>query len=267
MRIDTREDRTGTTRRHFLRATAAVGAAAVLEGAPATAQGTQFEIKAVAFDAFAIFDARPVFRLAEEIFPGRGAALSDQWRTRQFEYTWLRNSMRQYKDFWHVTQDALNYAARQTGVTLHPEENTRLMSAYLELKPWSDAAAVIQTLQRRGLRLSILSNMTAAMMQACVNGSGLNTAFEFQLSTDRVNAFKPDPAAYQMGLDAFRLQKAEVAFVAFGGWDAAGGKAFGYPTYWANRMNVPPEELGMSANVTSPDLSALVSFIDSRHRV
>ena len=44
-------------------------------------------IKAVAFDAFPIFDPRPIFALAEELFPGRGAALSDEWRSRQFEYT------------------------------------------------------------------------------------------------------------------------------------------------------------------------------------
>jgi hypothetical protein len=43
---------------------------------------TKARIKAVAFDAFPIFDPRPVFALAEELFPGTG--LSDEWRTRQF---------------------------------------------------------------------------------------------------------------------------------------------------------------------------------------
>jgi 2-haloacid dehalogenase len=65
------------------------------------------------------------------------------------------------------------------------------------------------------------------MMEACLNGSGLDAMFELQLSTDRVNVFKPDPAAYQMGLDAFHLQKKEIAFVAFGGWDTVGAKAVG----------------------------------------
>ena len=54
-----------------------------------------------------------------------------------------------------------------------------------------------------------------------------------------------------------------MVFVAFGGWDAAGAKAFGYPTYWVNRFDLPPEELGMSVDVTSHDLSALPNFIDS----
>lgn len=42
------------------------------------------KFKAIAFDAFPIFDPRPVFRLAEELFPGKGAELSNAWRSRQF---------------------------------------------------------------------------------------------------------------------------------------------------------------------------------------
>ena len=44
--------------------------------------------KAVAFDAFPIFDPRPVFELAETLYPSRGAHLRNAWRTRQFEYQW-----------------------------------------------------------------------------------------------------------------------------------------------------------------------------------
>jgi hypothetical protein len=41
---------------------------------------------------------------------------------------------------------------------------------------------------------------------------------------------KLDPRAYQMRIDAFRLPKQEILFAAFGGWDAAGAKSFGYET-------------------------------------
>ena len=66
---------------------------------------------------------------------------------------------------------------------------------------------------------------------------------EDHLTTDRVRVFKPDPHAYQMGLDAFGLKKEEIAFAAFAGWDVAGAKWFGYPTFWVNRANAPAEEL------------------------
>ena len=34
------------------------------------------------------------------------------------------------------------------------------------------------------------------------------------------------------------MNQGEIAFAAFAGWDAAGAKAFGYPTFWVKA--VPP---------------------------
>src|SRR3981189_1911104 len=99
-------------RREFV-TLAAGGAIAATAGAPdhgLAADGAK--IKAIAFDGFPIIDPRPVFAKAEEIFPGRGAELSNAWRTRQFEYTWLRTMSGSYADFWQVTEQALVFAAR-----------------------------------------------------------------------------------------------------------------------------------------------------------
>jgi len=250
--------RARANRRQFLGAAASAFAGATAQGLPSAAP----TIKAVAFDAFAIFDPRSVFRLAEELFPGRGEELSNQWRTRQFEYTWLRNSMRLYMDFWQVTQDALSYAAQQSKLELTAEKSSQLMSAFLRMKPWSDVVAAIETLRKRGLRLALLSNLTPVMMRSCVAASGLQGMFEFELSTDSVRAFKPDPAAYAMGTEAFHLEKHEILFVAFGGWDAVGAKAFGYTTYWVNREARPAERLGITADEAHRDLLSLPNFLD-----
>src|SRR5437763_745094 len=96
------------SRSEFL--TGSVAAGLLMPASPMLA-APKLPIKAVAFDAFPIFDPRPVFALAEEIFPGKGADLSNAWRTRQFEYTWLRSTGRHYADFWKVTEDALVFAA------------------------------------------------------------------------------------------------------------------------------------------------------------
>src|SRR5262244_484617 len=94
---------------------------------------TRSKIKAVAFDAFPIFDPRPVFALAETLFPGKGAELSNAWRTRQFEYQWLRALSARYADFGRATEDALVFASRQLQLELTAEKRARLMQAYLEL--------------------------------------------------------------------------------------------------------------------------------------
>src|SRR5579875_2473595 len=114
-----------TSRRRFLHQTSLVGASAFAARC-AFAQPSSPIIKAVAFDALAIFDPSPVFRRAEQLFPARGEELSHSWRTRQFEYTWLRNSMRRYKDFWQVTHDALVYAAAQCKVEMTQTQRAQL---------------------------------------------------------------------------------------------------------------------------------------------
>src|SRR5579859_7801063 len=134
-----------STRRDIL-----VSAAASLVGRSATQAatiGSRPAIKAIAFDAFPVFDPRPVFVLAEELFPGKGAELSDAWRTRQFEYTWLRTAMHRYADFWQVTNAALRFAAKTLRLDLTEAKRARLMAAYLELKPWPDAAAALRSMR------------------------------------------------------------------------------------------------------------------------
>src|SRR5262249_2581754 len=102
-------------RRQLLK-TAGVLSANLLIRKTALASSAKNPIKALAFDAFPIFDPRPVFTLCETLFPGKGTELSNAWRTRQFEYTWLRAMSQRYADFWQITKDSLVYAAKLTKV-------------------------------------------------------------------------------------------------------------------------------------------------------
>lgn len=217
--------------------------------------------RAIAFDAFPIFDPRPVFALAETLFPGKGMELSNAWRTRQFEYQWLRASAGQYADFLRTTEDGLVFAARQLRLELTSDKRSQLMHAYSNLKIWPDVAPTLAALKRSGLRLALLSNFTAAMLDGGINNAGLGGMFEHVLSTDRIRSYKPDPRAYQMGVDAFKLPREEIVFAAFAGWDAAGAKWFGYPTVWVNRLDAPTEELGVVPDAIGRDLSTVSDFV------
>jgi len=64
-----------------------------------------------------------------------------------------------------------------------------------------------------------------------------------------------------MGIDAFRLNREEILFAAFAGWDAAGAKLFGYPTFWVNRQKQPPEQLGVLADGEGSGMSDLLRFL------
>ncbi len=245
-----------SNRREFFGRAAAAGLLTARHAA-----GSKRPIKAIAFDAFPILDPRPVFALVEELFPGKGADLAAAWRTRQFEYAWLRTMSKSYADFWQVTEDALVFAAKMLKLDLTSDKRVRLMDAYLAIRCWPDAPAALRSLKNSGIRLAFLSNLTQKMLEAGIRNSGLEGVFEHVLSTDLVKVYKPDPRAYQIGVDALRLRRDEIVFAAFAGWDAAGAKVFGYPTFWVNRQNQPVEELGVVPDAAGVNLDDLVRYV------
>lgn len=250
------------TRRRFL---AQSGSSLALASASPTlaSSGAAGKPKAILFDAFPIFDPRPVAALAEEVFPGRGAQLTAAWRSRQFEYTWLRNCMDEYRDFQQVTHDALTFAAVSLNLDLTLPITERLVGSYLRLRPYPDVADGLKMLRAAGIKLAFLSNFTERMLESCVSGSGLDGLFDHLLSTDAVKAFKPAPRAYRLGTETLNLRRDAVVFTAFAGWDAAGARKFGYRTFWLNRANQPPEQLGFPPDGTGSGMADLLRFVNA----
>ena len=236
-------------------------AAAVTSSAGSRQPSGRSQIKAVVFDAFPVFDSRPIIRACEEAFPGRGSDLSNAWRTRQFEYQWLRALAGQYEDFWQTTQSALDYAAHSLKLELSSSVRDSLLQGYLALKAWPDVPDALAELRRSGKQLALLSNVTPQILHAGIKSSGLDGIFHHVISTDRIGSFKPDPRAYQLGVDVLGLRKEAILFVAFAGWDVAGSKWFGYPTYWNNRQNATSEQLGVTPDGTGESLDDLTRFL------
>lgn len=248
------------SRRTFLLASA-MSVLAPGHAAAITRQRGGARIKALAFDAFPIFDPGPVFRACEAVFPTRGTELANAWRSRQFEYQWLRALGVHYQDFWQATRDALYFAAQSLHLTLTSEQADTLMSGFLSLHAWPEVPEALAQLKHSGRKLAFLSNATAKVLEAGIHNSKLDGLFDHVISTDRIKTFKPDPRAYQLGVDVLGMRKEEILFVAFAGWDAAGAKWFGYPTFWNNRQGAPAEELGVSPDGTGRSLTDLVRFL------
>lgn len=246
-----------------------VGASSGAGGAGPAAAGDG-ELRAVAFDLFTLFDPRSVLPVAEALFPGAGQAFVDAWRTRQFQYSWLRATAGQYRDFRQVTADAAIYAARTRQRRLTAAELAQLVDANEQLQPWPDTADVLRALRQRGLRLVTLANFTLGMQRVLLGRVGLVDHFERLISSDELRAYKPEPRAYQLACDHLRLPRQHIAFSAFGAWDAAGAAWFGYPTFWVNRLGVPEEELGGDLTheiAAGADLVALQQWISARSNV
>ena len=217
--------------------------------------------KAVAFDYFVLFNPDSIVIDADRLFPGRGRELTNVWRTRQFEYSWLRSITGRYVDFLAVTEDALVYAAHTLKLELTAQQKQHLLDAYLHLSPWPDASGGLRRLRESGVRVITIANFSPTMLRSNAANAGMMVLFDDLLSTDANHTYKPDPRAYQLGMDRLLLAKDQIVFAAFGGWDAAGAKAFGYPTVWVNRLNQPDEQLGVLPDRTVANLDGLLDFV------
>jgi 2-haloacid dehalogenase len=200
-------------RRYFLLQAGAVSVSpTALAAAPRLARAAPGPaLKALAIDGLAVFDPRPVAALVERLFPQRSAAPLPLWRTRQFEYSWLRTLMGRYVDFWQVSEEALVFAAAQLELDLRAAQRDQVMQSFLSLEAWPDVRPAFLALREAGIRLALLSNFTERMLDAASRSAGIADLLEPPLSTDRVRAYKPHPRAYQMGVDAFGLQAGRMA--------------------------------------------------------
>lgn len=230
------------TRRDLLLAAGGLAAACTHLGGPVAIRPSGTRV--VSFDAFVLFDPRPFARMLEERYPGQGAALWASYRVRLFQYGWLRALGRRYQDFWRLSEDALDATASAQGIDLAPPVRAALLEVWGSLPPWPDAVQGVRELSRRGLRLAVLSNWSPRMIDGALARSGLSDMVQ-TLSTDLARTYKPDPAAYRLALDAYRVSREEILFVAFAGWDAAGASWFGFPTVWMNREGAPPDRLDL----------------------
>jgi len=248
-------------RREFMIAAGIVTTAIAFDAVAHTVSKSDKKIKAILFDGFPIFNPAPVYKLTLELFPDKGNELAKQWRTTQFEYTWLRTLSGSYKDFIGIIDDALVYAAAATGVAISDEQRGRLVNAWYQLDVWPEVPSVLQQLKNAGYRLGILSNFTPKMLAINSDNHHLLPFFEQLISVDAVKKYKPAPETYRQGIRALSLKEEEILFVPFAGWDASGAKQFGYKTYWINRLRTPPEELGVMADGMGKDMNDLPMYL------
>jgi 2-haloacid dehalogenase len=218
------------------------------------------KLKALVFDAYGtLFDVHSVVRLCDELWPGRGTALSQLWRTKQLEYTWQRSLMRRYKDFADVTVDGLRYACTALGLSLSESHVKRLRDAYLSLATFPEVKEALGRLSH--LRLAILSNGAPSMLDPMVANAGLGGVFSAVISVDPLNTYKPTPEVYQLAVKRLRVPKNEIGFVSSNCWDACGAKSFGFRTFWINRTDAPVDRLDAAPDYVVKNLDDLPGLV------
>ncbi len=219
-------------------------------------------VKACVFDAYGtLFDIHaPTAAIADEL-GDNAQSLSDMWRAKQLQYTWLRSLMDAYTDFWRVTGDGLDYALAAHDID-NPDIRQRLMDLYLTLDAYPDAIATLQKLKKSGYATGILSNGSLDMLTAAVNNSGLAEQLDEVMSVEDVGIFKPSARVYQMAVDRMGVLPRQICFISANAWDASGAADFGFQVAHLNRFGQPAEKLPGVPKAVMTSLSDLPAVLN-----
>ena len=205
-------------------------------------------IKVCVFDAYGtLFNFNSAVEKFKDEFGDSYNDFSKLWRSKQLEYSFLREIMGTYKDFFEITRDALEYAMEAFNI-----ENLilkdKLMNAYLRLDTYKEVKSFLDLLEEKDIKKVILSNGSKKMLKAAVESSGISEKIDEAISVDEIKKFKPNRDVYEIIISKYKVSKNEVLFFSSNGWDIAGASNYGFNTIWINRGKMPIEKLDSTPN-------------------
>ena len=216
---------------------------------------------AYVFDAYGtLFDVHAAVRRHAAAIGPDGQLLSEIWRAKQLEYSWIRTLMGSYRDFWQLTEAALDHALAKVP-SADRSLRQDLLDAYWRLDCYPEVPAVLKALKASGARIAILSNGSPAMLEAAVRSAALDLVVDDIFSVDAVSRFKTDPQVYDLVTTAWRLYPDAVSFQSSNRWDVAGAQKFGFRTVWINRQGQPDEYRDHEPALILPSLEGLAGSI------
>ena len=211
------------------------------------------------FDAYGtLFDVHAAVRRHAGRIGADGPLLSEIWRAKQLEYSWVRTLMGSYVDFWQLTEQALDFALAKVPSA---DKSLRgdLLDAYWKLDCYPEVPAVLKALKADGARLAILSNGSPEMLESAVRSAALDQILDEVFSVDIVRRFKTDPSTYDLVTSGWKLYPDAVSFQSSNRWDIAGATKFGFRTVWINRTAQPDEYGDQNPSLILPSLEGLLT--------
>lgn len=208
-------------------------------------------LQAVVFDAYGtLLDVHGAMQRHADVLPPDWERISAEWRTKQLEYTWISSltGPSHYRDFWQLTEQALDYVAARHRIT-DLEVRAALLRSYRELPAYADATPMLEALRRRGLKTAILSNGEAAMLDEAVRAAGLQDLLDAVITVEAVRVYKPDQRVYRL-VERLGSPIAAMGFVSSNAWDAQGAVEAGFRVFWCNRAG-NPHEYGLDRSATT----------------
>ena len=217
--------------------------------------------KVCIFDAYGtLFDVNAACRELSIEVGENWEELATLWRLRQVEYTWLRNSMNEYIDFWKITENALEYAMEVLNID-NEKLKIELLNLYLKLEAYPEVENILTILKERGFKTGILSNGSDAMLESAVKNAKIENLLDEIISVERCKIYKPSSKVYDLVKDAFKVNDNQVAFFSSNAWDMHAAANYGFKTIWVNRFNGKLEKLPGKPEAIVKNLEGIVQIL------
>ena len=199
--------------------------------------------RACIFDAYGtLFDVNAACRELSLDVGDKWQDLSNLWRLRQVEYTWLRNSMNEYIDFWEITSGALDYAMEV--LEIHDKKlREQLLELYLKLEAYPEVKEILQKLKDKNFGTGILSNGSTQMLDSAVKNAKIEDLLDVVISVEECKIYKPSSEVYDLVEKKTDIKKDNVTFFSSNAWDMHAAANYGFKTIWVNRFDGVLERL------------------------
>ena len=199
--------------------------------------------KACIFDAYGtLFDVNAACRELSLDVGDKWQDLANLWRLRQVEYTWLRNSMNEYVDFWEITSNALDYAKEIKNIK-NIKLRDQLLELYLKLEAYPEVKKVLGKLKDKKFRTGILSNGSRKMLDSAVKNANIENLLDVVISVEECKIYKPSSKVYDLVEIKTDIHKDKVTFFSSNAWDMHAAANYGFKTIWVNRFDGILEKL------------------------
>jgi 2-haloacid dehalogenase len=171
-----------------------------------------------------------------------GAALGGRedllplWFATMLHYSLVDTMTNHYRDFAQIGVAALMMIGEKQGIDIDRRTaEAAIIEPFLHLPPHPDVKPALETLARSDIEIVSLTNSTAKGVTSQFEFAGIIQYFDRRISTEEVQAFKPDPRAYAHAIKAVNVAPSDVLMIAAHAWDLVGAKNAGMQTAFIRR--------------------------------
>jgi 2-haloacid dehalogenase len=225
------------------------------------------KVSGIAFDAFGtLFNLEGLRQRMYEIVGARDIELFLRFQIRLAPYNWYANAVEPFldgkrfaADIFLVGSSVVLQSAYDLGMEMTEKQADYIAESLGKLPHFPGIVEGLKSLS--AYPLAILSNGTPAGLESLVTNSGSKAHFAHILSVKSAGAFKPAPAVYALGPEAFRAPPEEVILVSANDWDIAAAQMAGLKGAWLARKRKPTNVFGQKMDIVVDELTDLASAI------